>query len=134
MRSKKVALVLSLILTVFIIGAIPLTKVSAFGNRCPTVWQRSEGVHLCIGTELNDHIDGSKAPDVVIGLAGDDLLRGGSGNDVLQAGFDDDKVYGNSGDDNLQGGPGLDQLYGNSGDDILFGGFDDDFISSWGWK
>jgi hypothetical protein len=108
MRSKKVALVLSLILTVFIIGAIPLTKVSAFGNRCPNVWQRSEGVHLCIGTEQNDHIDGSKAPDVVIGLAGDDLLRGGSGNDVLQAGFDDDKVYGNSGDDNLQGGPGLD--------------------------
>ena len=109
MRSKKVDLVLSLIVAVLIIGAIPLTKVSAFGNRCPTVWQRSEGLHLCIGTELNDHIDGSKAPDIVMGLAGDDLLRGGSGNDVLQAGSDDDKVYGNAGDDNLQGGPGLDQ-------------------------
>src|SRR6185312_17305503 len=114
MRSKKVALVLSLILTVFIFGAIPPTKVSAFGNRCPTVWQRSEGERLCIGTDLNDHIDGSNAPDIAIGLAGDDLLRGGSGNDVLQAGFDDDKIYGNSGDDNLQGAPGLDQLYGDS--------------------
>src|SRR6476661_8684485 len=112
MRNKKAALILSFIVAAFII-AFPLTKVSAFGNRCPTVWQRSEGVRLCIGTELNDHIDGSRASDLIIGLAGDDLLRGGSGNDVLQAGFDDDKLYGNSGDDNLQGGPGLDQLYGD---------------------
>ena len=118
----KMIVVVSLFALVLVLTIIPVTSVSGIGNRCPTVWQRSEGVHLCIGTDLNDHIDGSKAPDIVIGLAGDDLLRGGPDSDVLQAGFDDDKVYGNSGDDNMQGGPGLDQLYGDSGDDIIFGG------------
>ena len=98
--------VVSLFALIVVLTIIPVTNVSGIGNRCPTVWQRSEGVHLCIGTDLNDHIDGSKAPDIVIGLAGDDLLRGGPDSDVLQAGFDDDKVYGNSGDDNMQGGPG----------------------------
>ena len=117
MRSKKIALVFSLILSVFIIGAILLTKVSAFRNRCPTVWQRPEGIHLCIGTELNDHIDGGKAPDIVIGLAGDDLLGGGSGNDVLQAGFDDDK-YMEIRATNLQSGPGADYFDCGGGFDI----------------
>ena len=59
----------------------------AIGNRCPTVWQRSESVHLCVGTEVNYYVDGSKAPDIIIGLAGDDLLRGGPDNDVLQVGL-----------------------------------------------
>ena len=95
-------------------------KADAIGNRCPTVWQRSEGLHLCIGSDNNDHIDGSKSPDIIVGLAGDDLLRGGNGNDVLQAGGGDDKLFGNSGDDNIQGGPGLDQLNGDSGNDIIF--------------
>lgn len=113
-----------------ITSSVSLQQGSAIGNRCPTVWQRSEGINLCIGTELNDHIDGSKSSDIIIGLAGDDLLRGGPADDAIQAGADDDKVYGNDGNDNMQGGPGLDQLYGGSGDDILFGGFDDDFISA----
>ena len=65
---------------------IPFYNVDAIGNRCPTIWQRSEGLHLCIGTDNNDHIDGSKSPDIIVGLAGDDLLRGGTGNDVLQSG------------------------------------------------
>jgi len=58
-----------ILFTVLVVGIIPLTNVFAIGNRCPTVWQRSEGVHLCVGTELNDHVDGSKAPDIIIGLA-----------------------------------------------------------------
>ena len=114
-----------------IIMTVPFYNVDAIGNRCPTIWQRSEGLHLCIGSDNNDHIDGSKSPDIIVGLAGDDLLRGGTGNDVLQSGGGDDKLFGNSGDDNIQGGPGLDQLNGDSGSDILFGGFDDHFLSSW---
>jgi hypothetical protein len=108
------------------VGLLP--TILAIDRRCPTVWQRSEDVRLRKGTELNDHIDGSKSSDLIIGLAGDDLLRGASGDDVIQAGTDNDNVYGNNGNDNLQGGPGLDQLYGESGDDVIFGGFEDDFL------
>lgn len=115
-------------LVISIISATELSSLFAIGNRCPTVWQRSEGIHLCIGTELNDHIDGSKESDMIIGLAGNDLIRGGPDDDVLQAGADDDVVNGNSGDDNMQGGAGLDRMYGDSGDDIVFGGFEDDFL------
>ncbi|MDQ5868609.1 MAG: hypothetical protein M3530_02650, partial [Thermoproteota archaeon] len=68
MLLKMIALV-SLFALAVVLTIIPLTYVNAIGNRCTTVWQRSEGIHLCIGTELNDHIDGSKAPDIVIGLA-----------------------------------------------------------------
>jgi Ca2+-binding RTX toxin-like protein len=119
-----------LILSIFIQALLPYISISGLGNRCPTVWQKSEGTNLCIGTDSNDHIDGSKASDVIIGLGGDDLLRGGPNNDVIQGGPDDDKIFGNAGDDNIQGGPGLDQIYGDSGDDVLFGGFEDDFISA----
>ena len=98
----------------FVISPIVMTvsfyNAEAIGNRCPTVWQRSEGLRLCIGTDNNDHIDGSNSADIIVGLAIDNLLRGGNGNDVIQAGGGDDKLFGNSGDDNIQGGPRLDAV------------------------
>src|SRR5881409_3301699 len=76
----------SILIAVFLMATtiLPSWDASAFENRCPTVWQRSEGINLCIGTDNNDHIDGSRASDIIIGLAGDDLLRGGPDDDVLQ--------------------------------------------------
>ena len=64
-----------------IVMTVSFYNAEAIGNRCPTVWQRSEGLHLCIGTDNNDHIDGSNSPDIIVGLSDDDLLRGGNGNE-----------------------------------------------------
>ena len=50
------------IVSLALIGTVmvaPFPSVLAIGNRCPTVWQRSEGINLCIGTELNNFIDGT---------------------------------------------------------------------------
>src|SRR5213080_3185805 len=71
---------------VFIYFLLPFISVSGIGNRCPTIWQRSEGTRLCIGTDSNDFIDGTKGSDIIVGLGGDDLLRGGPSNDVIQGG------------------------------------------------
>ena len=52
-----------------IVMTVSFYNAEAIGNRCPTVWQRSEGLRLCIGTDNNDHIDGSNSPDILVGLA-----------------------------------------------------------------
>lgn len=56
------------------------------------------------GTELDEYLTGTMAPD---------LIRGGRGSDTL---------YGDVGDDVLFGGRGADYLVGAEGTDILFGG------------
>ena len=131
----------------------------AIGNRCPTVWQRSEGLHLCIGTDNNDHIDGSKSPDIIVGLEGDDLLRGGtammcSRQEVATTNYlvtaetttfrevlvwisetgivVDDIIFGGFDDDFLSAGNGNDELYGGDGDDVLQGGSGTDYFDCGG--
>jgi hypothetical protein len=100
-RSSRYIIAAYLLIILVICLSCYLPVVYAIGNRRPTLWQRTEGIHLCIGTDSNDHIDGTKSSDLIICLAGDDLLRGGHGNDVIQAGADNDKIYGNTGGDNL---------------------------------
>jgi Ca2+-binding RTX toxin-like protein len=76
----------------------------------------------CDGTEKDDTMHGTAAPDDidarrgddgVYGLGSDDFLYGRRGADTLQAGSDDDALYGDFGNDKLRGGAGADVLRGD---------------------
>lgn len=92
---------------------------------------------LIFGLEGNDRIDGGGGNDCIVGGAGNDKLEGGSGNDRLDGGIGEDKLEGGSGNDGLrggdqndvlEGGSGQDQLFGEAGNDNLKGGSDNDFL------
>ncbi|OGY16160.1 MAG: hypothetical protein A2785_01055 [Candidatus Chisholmbacteria bacterium RIFCSPHIGHO2_01_FULL_49_18] len=89
------------------------------------------------GTEGNDNIHGTVAPELILGKGGDDKIDGSSGSDCIIAGPGNDKVYsttgdeiivGGGGDDDLSGGTGNDTIYGGPGNDKISGGSDDDYL------
>ncbi|MGB9367024.1 MAG: FG-GAP-like repeat-containing protein [Xanthobacteraceae bacterium] len=65
----------------------------------------------------NDNLNGTAAPDFLVGGAGGDTLSGGDGNDRLRGGADNDALYGGNGNDILLGEAGGDWMYGGPGDD-----------------
>lgn len=86
--------------------------------------------HL-IGTRFTDRISGGEGRDVIEGGAGPDKLNGnegadrllgGKGNDVLDGGDGSDVLIGGAGGDILKGGEGRDRLLGGDGNDVLRGG------------
>lgn len=98
------------------------------------------------GTNAPDTLLGSREADRIIGLGGGDLISGRSGNDVLAGRAGSDQIFGGNGADSLNGnrgrdwlnggngsdliraGQGNDQLFGNRGDDILQGNSGDDVL------
>ena len=90
------------------------------------------------GTEGNDNISGSYAPDLIYGKGGNDTIGGSDGNDTLygEAGDDylvssmhDDILYGGTGKDTLGGGEQNDELYGEEDNDSLLGYTGNDTLS-----
>lgn len=73
-----------------------------------------------------EDVDGSMAPDVLIGDGGDNRLFGRGRSDVLEGGDGDDFLVGDEsydrGKDVLRGDAGDDYLEGMKGDDVLDGG------------
>lgn len=99
------------------------------------------GGHALDGSNPGLRIDGTAAPDTLIGENRDDTLRGfggadrihgGAGNDTLDGGADDDTLDGGDDDDILLGGDGDDALTDLSGFNILDGGAGEDIIRSRG--
>lgn len=84
------------------------------------------GVENLIGTQFDDRLKGSAAPNNIAGLGGDDFIEGAEGNDVLAGNEGRDQVFGDgtfeTGDnDTLTGGSGRDLLVGGGGDDVIAG-------------
>lgn len=86
----------------------------------------SEYVKVGIGNELDNHIQGNIAANLLIGEDGDDILQGFEGHDTLVGGNDHDILHGNEGNDRLHGNAGNDNLRGGQGNDLVFGGRGDD--------
>lgn len=96
------------------------------------------------GTDSDDTIDGSGAPEKIYGLDGNDTITGGAGGDRIwcgestdgtlgqwdsaDGGQGDDQIHGEGGADFLHGGIGLDKIFGDDGDDFLFGDNGDDIV------
>jgi len=81
------------------------------------------------GTEGNDNIHGTVAPELILGKGGNDKIDGSSGSDCIIAGPGNDKVYGTTGDEIIVGGPGNDELDGGTHNDTIYGGEGNDKIS-----
>lgn len=71
------------------------------------------------GSAKSEKLNGSKADEIILGLAGKDRMDAGAGADTLDGGEGDDILKGGAGDDMLLGGAGKDQLYGGAGADIF---------------
>ena len=71
-----------------------------------------------IGSDYDDELTGSAAPEMLVGWAGSDTISGGDGGDSL-LGFDGaDSLFGGPGEDTLAGGSGGDRLVGDEGQDL----------------
>lgn len=79
-------------------------------------------INLIRGTEGDDNLNGTNAPERIEGLGGDDNLYGKGDDDSLEGGSGDDRLYGEDGDDSLNGGEDRDTLEGGRGSDTLDGG------------
>ncbi len=79
-------------------------------------------------TIANDHFDGGKGNDTLIGGTTDDELHGQAGNDSIVGGDGNDELDGDAGDDTLYAGVGDDFLYGASGEDLILGQDGNDYI------
>ncbi|WP_421701420.1 calcium-binding protein [Aliiroseovarius sp.] len=90
-------------------------------------------VENLIGSDFNDHLQGSNGDNRIDGGAGNDQLwgrnghdvvDGGTGNDVLDGGYGNfnDVLYGGSGNDTLTSHAGRNWMYGQGGNDTLIGG------------
>jgi Ca2+-binding RTX toxin-like protein len=66
-------------------------------------------------------IEGTDAPDVIVGGAGDNVIYGLGGNDTICGSGGNDSIYGGRGNDTVDGGPGGDRIFGENGNDVLDG-------------
>jgi Ca2+-binding RTX toxin-like protein len=81
-----------------------------------------------VGNGLNNIINGTAGPDVIVALAGADTVNGNGGDDTICAGDGPDRVYGGDGRDWIDGGASNDDLNGGGGDDFIDGGLHSDSI------
>lgn len=98
---------------------------------CSDTSTQNWGPAFCdfVGTEGDDVLTGTDAPETLCGFAGDDVIEGGGGNDILLGAGGNDRLLGGDGDDELMGGGGKDRLIGGQGTDALYGGSSTDRLS-----
>lgn len=77
------------------------------------------------GTDDDNIIDGTAAPQTIYGLGGDDTIRGGAGASDLYGEAGNDRITGGIAQDRLYGGEGIDTITGSYGDAIYGGGGND---------
>ncbi len=77
----------------------------------------TNGDDTLTGTDAPDLLVGGKGMDTLDGAGGPDVLCGGNGNDALAGGAGDDLLFGERGDDTLTGGADADSFSGGSGSD-----------------
>ena len=89
-------------------------------------------------TTYTQELEGTSAPDTLIGASndatkvtagdGDDLIMTFDGNDYLSGDAGDDNIWANDGDDIIYGGAGNDIIDPGDGDDKIYAGAGDDTI------
>lgn len=84
------------------------------------------------GGDGDDHLNGTRTADWMVGWAGNDTLMAFGGDDVLKGFTGNDILFGGTGNDVLYGGHGDDQSYGGADDDILFDNRGNDFLNGGG--
>lgn len=98
------------------------------GSDAPNLISGFDGNDTLMGNGAADWLEGDEGDDQLFGGEGNDRLFGGSGNDELAGGAGNDQLFGGSENDILVGAVGADQLEGNEGDDLLEGGADRDTL------
>jgi len=67
------------------------------------------------------HVDGTDGDNVLTGTAAPQTIHGLGGQDTITAGTGASDLYGDGGNDTLTGGVGRDQLFGGDGNDTITG-------------
>ena len=97
-------------------------------------------VATIVGTPGDDHLEGTRGPDVIVAGAGRDVVHGRGGDDRICLGRGPgspykygDAVTGGPGDDLINGGRGFDQVFQDrgAGDDFIRGGRGKDLLAEW---
>jgi len=101
------------------------------GTRASELLRGLAGNDKISGGSGNDRIYGDDGADTLSGDDGNDFLYGGTGNDVVTGGNGNDTLYGEDGDDTLAGGAGDDALTGGAGADVMSGGNGFDQFEFW---
>lgn len=70
-------------------------------------------------------VNGTDADNVMAGTAAPQTIHGLGGHDTITAGTGPTDIYGDAGNDRITGYIGKDRLYGGSGNDTIKGGFGD---------
>lgn len=99
---------------------VRLTEADAEGG----AWRLAQLIRTS-GTEDDDLIEGTAAPQTIDGLGGNDTIRAGTGPTDINGGEGNDRITGNIGADRLAGGEGIDTIKGGFGDRIDGGGGND---------
>jgi Ca2+-binding RTX toxin-like protein len=103
-----------------------------YGTEAPDEISGLRGDDLLAGREGADDVFGGPGADDVRGQRDDDFLAGNGGPDVVRGADGDDFLRGGGGADVLGGGNDADELIGNLHDDVLIGASDADFLDP-GW-
>lgn len=111
-------------------GVFTLTPVVE-GTSAPQSLVGTDGADALTGDTGNDTLSGAAGNDTLRGEDGNDTLMGDAGNDSLMGGTGNDIITDPStglGNDTLRGEAGKDQLYDLLGDNLLDGGDGNDLI------
>ena len=101
------------------------------GGNDPTSGLGSGSCKIALqGTEAPDNLIGGSDSDVIFGYGAGDVLRGGSGHDCLLGGSGNDTLRGDAGDDRLTGGSGRDVLTGGAGTNAYDAGSGTDVVNA----
>ena len=76
-------------------------------------------IEALTGSLFKDHLSGSSAGNLLLGLDGNDRLEGRGGQDTLIGGAGRDRLNGGGGNDTLSGGAGRDIFVFNKGKDVI---------------
>ena len=108
-------------------GSMTVTATCMGSYKCTDTSTQNWGPSMCdiVGTDGDDTLTGTEAPETICGLGGDDTIDGGGG---------DDTILGDVGNDTISGGAGSDEIYGDAGADVIKGGSEDDVIFGSGGK
>jgi Ca2+-binding RTX toxin-like protein len=116
-RSRRLGAILALVLGLSLVFASSLEALRPLcGGRQATI------------ASNDPRIQGTEAPDVIVGGRGPNVITGAGGNDVICGGFGRDSIYGDRGNDTIDGKRGNDIVHGGRGSDELDGGSDRDQI------
>jgi len=110
---------LLILITLLILLAIPLTRVSAENETQPNSAPVQSIDDVVTGTAANDKIDTGDGNDNISGMGGNDFIDAGAGNDLVSGGAGDDKIQGGAGDDYIMGGDGNDTVTDGPGSDFI---------------